>query len=56
MARKSVIEKIKKGVGLEDPEVRAYIEERAKKRLARMETYKKIDGMISEVIKEKQNK
>jgi hypothetical protein len=50
--KNSALEKIKKGTGLEDPEVRAYIEAKAKKRALRMETYKKVDALVSKCLKE----
>ena len=41
MATKSPIQKISEGVGLEDPEVRAYVEDKKRKQDARIERYSK---------------
>lgn len=50
--KNSALEKIKRGIGLEDAEVRAYVEAKAQKRLARMQTYAKVDKLVSKVISE----
>jgi hypothetical protein len=52
----SALEKIKRGIGLEDEEVRKYVEAKAQKRLLRMQTYQKVDKLVSKVIKEKEEK
>jgi len=46
VAKKSVIEKIKSGVGLEDAEVRKYVEDKKAKQDARLETYKKTADLM----------
>lgn len=56
MPKNSALDKIRNGIGLEDADVRAYISEKAEKRARRMETYKKVDSLISKLSKEKKPK
>jgi len=56
MPQNPALEKIKKGIGMEDAQVRKYITDKAEKRLSRMQTYQKVDQMVSQVIKEKSAK
>jgi len=53
VAKKSVLDKIRNGIGMEDVEVAAYIKDKADKREKRIEGYKKRDILISEYIKNK---
>ena len=46
MAKKSVIEKIKQGIGLEDADVRKYVEDKKAKQDARLETYAKVNDLM----------
>lgn len=49
MAKKSVLDKIAQGIGLEDAEVLAYVKERKAKRDARIERYRRVDSLIKEL-------
>jgi len=52
VARKTVIDKIAAGAGLEDPEVRKYITDQKKKADARMERYNRIRELTKQLDKE----
>jgi predicted transcriptional regulator len=56
VARKSVLDKIARGVGLEDPEVRKYVLDKYEKQKRRMQRYEKVRSLMGQLEDEEEDK